>query len=315
MAILGVLDTNIPGVLTRGLTWAFDAPSPYTYPIFRKRNGSLESDWPDVRSLQQFRECLYDDVKWAQFTAKMAPSDPFFDPFLFRSYPADASVTFRLLRKAWGQYRKQLVISQTHTKAGFVPGCQAMQNVSGILEQFASDARSEGCLPIVVLLETLGYSGHLEAALGPFLRSKQIPYLATGTLFPANDGRSFVPDGHFTPANNEKVVRALLDMIHRLLDEKQKQPEERDSHPTTSQPHSTTFRQEQALVEPGPVAGVVDRGNVPAHDVHVTGPAQADDTQVGAGTVDAEVHNAGGSDLAAITAGAGAPVILHPLGR
>ncbi len=66
--------------------------------------------------------------------------------------------------------------------------------------------------------------------------------------------------------------------------------------PSARVPFRSAFRQEQAAVEAGGVAGVVDRADVPAHDVHVTGSARADDTQVGAGTVDADVHHAGGGE-------------------
>lgn len=214
-AVLVVLSRNVTGVLSRGFTWAFDSPPPFTQPLMRIRDGRLVEEWPTVQSLHEFRSCLADDEKWRKFSDEMGPSDPFYDRFIFDGGIADRSVICGLIRKAWGEFRRQQVLKRTVGREGFIRDSETMRVLARILIEFAESARAEGVQPIVVLAELAGKDHHLKDALGDTLRAEQIAFISTSDIFSANDRRNYLPDGHYTPEKDDAIARSILELMRR----------------------------------------------------------------------------------------------------
>ncbi len=179
------------------------------------RDGRLVEEWPTVQSLEEFRGCLADDEKWRKFSDEMAPSDPFYDRFLFDGGIADRSVICGLIRKAWGEFRRQQVLKRTVGREGFIRESETMRVLARILVEFAESARAEGVQPIVVLAELVGKDHHLRDALGDALSAEHIAFISTSDIFSANDRRNYIPDGHYTPENDEAIARAILELMRR----------------------------------------------------------------------------------------------------
>jgi hypothetical protein len=215
VAVLGVLAANVTGVLSRGYTWAFDSPPPYTQPLMKIHQGRLVEEWPVVQSLQEFRKCVFDDKLWKQFSDDMAPSDPFFDHFLFDGSVTDASAICCLMRKAWAQFRRQQVLGRTQKPNGFIRDSETIRVLTKLLVKFSTDARADGILPIVLLLENSGMEGHLRDALGDALTAEQIPFISSSDVFRTNDRRNYIADGHYTKENDEKIAKAILDLMRK----------------------------------------------------------------------------------------------------
>ncbi len=213
VAVLGVVSSNINGVLSRGYTSVFDFPPAYTQPLMRIQDGRLVEEWPRVLSLEECRKCLFDDERWKQFSDEMAPWDPYFDHFLFDGSVADRSVIGCLIRKAWAQYRAQQVQERTLGPNGFIRDSQVIRVLSMLLVKFADEARAQGSLPIVLLLDSAGMQGRLKEALGDSLTAAQVPFISSSDLFRTNDRRNYIPDGHYTEENDEKVAKAILDLM------------------------------------------------------------------------------------------------------
>ena len=213
VVVLGVLAANVGGVMSRGYTWAFDSPPAYTQPLMKLREGQLDEEWPRILSLEECRKCLFDDKEWKRFSDEIAPSDPFFDPFLFNRGVADDSVIGCLLRKAWGQNRRQQVLGRFQQPGGFIRESEAIRVLSRMLVKFGAEARAEGILPVVVLLEASGMEHYLKIALGDELTSARVPFISTSDLFRTNDRHNYIPDGHYTPESDEKIAKAVLDLM------------------------------------------------------------------------------------------------------
>ena len=83
----------------------------------------------------------------------------------------------------------------------------------GIVRNFAREARNDGVIPVVFLVNNFGYSDLLYQALKPTLDADKIPYLSSHTIVSPSDPRGYLPDSHFTDANDEKLARALAEII------------------------------------------------------------------------------------------------------
>ena len=80
---------------------------------------------------------------------------------------------------------------------------------------FAANARAAGQHPIVILFEDKGFGTALSAIAAPALRANQIDFVATSAVASPNDSGNFLSDGHFIPAVEEKIARAVLVLLGR----------------------------------------------------------------------------------------------------
>ena len=67
--------------------------------------------------------------------------------------------------------------------------------------------------PIVILIEDRGQGGILAKMAASTLRENRIEFITTSDIVSPNDNSNFVSDGHFTPAANEKIARAVLSLF------------------------------------------------------------------------------------------------------
>ena len=87
-----------------------------------------------------------------------------------------------------------------------------------MVDEFATTAKQDGKLPIVLLLNDQGYEDHLFQALKTTLTEKSIPFVSTHNIAPATDRRNFIGDGHFTKEANKLIAQQVLNIINKDLD-------------------------------------------------------------------------------------------------
>lgn len=214
IVILGLLASSVKAMRTlNGMTWQFEGPAPYTYPRYFVEDGKLKAIWPKSLSLAQLRASLQDQKQWDAFVTQMREHDQFFNSFLFKRNWLDNSVVVRLIRRAWAQRHQMAITNQIHSPAGFNPELE-IPVLRAMVAEFAATARSDGKLPIVLVLNDRGYQDHLFQALKPTLENASIPYVSTHNIAPASDIKNFVSDGHFTHSVNKLIAKAVLKLLN-----------------------------------------------------------------------------------------------------
>jgi hypothetical protein len=217
VVVLAVLASTVQGLVTNnGATWMFEGPAPFTYPRYMPTEAGLVTEWPMVRTLDEYRARLADPAGWDAFVAQLRETDGFYNGFLFRHDIGDYSAIVRMVRRAVAQRWQTTRAAQVHGPSGYNPDSPAVASLRGVVAAFAADARRDGKRPVVLLLENMGYRDHLERILEPVLDRDQIAFLSTHPIAPDTDVRNFVADGHFTPEANARIARALLDVIRAL---------------------------------------------------------------------------------------------------
>jgi hypothetical protein len=125
----------------------------------------------------------------------------------------DHSSLFRLIRRACAQrfmYNERKSVLDT---TGFRPESEQVQVARRIVGSFAREARNDGVIPVIFLVNNFGYSDFLYRALKPALDADKVPYLSSHTIVSPSDPRGYLPDSHFTDANDDKLARALAEII------------------------------------------------------------------------------------------------------
>jgi hypothetical protein len=153
-------------------------------------------------------------VKWRTFLDELASHDAFYAPAVFQADIFDHSVLARMIRRAWGQ-RVNRVRTTALRRDGFSGAPDTAPVLCAMLLDFANRARAAGEHPIVILIEDHGYGDTLSAIAAPALRANHIDFVATSTMVSPDDSGNFCCGGHFIPAANEKIARAVLDLLTR----------------------------------------------------------------------------------------------------
>jgi hypothetical protein len=212
--IIGVLASSVARLLTLGgLTTSFEAPEPFTYPRYRLMAGRLVAEQPLVRSSQDLRE----PVTMAAYRTQLAADDAFFDPWQMSQSWADHSVVLCMLRRGYAQAELALRTRRlVNNGKDFVDSPDVGPTLSAILLQFASTARAQGKLPIVILFQDRGTgTDSLYRLVGPALEEGGVPFVSSHGIAPVNDPRNFIPDGHVTPAVDRLIAQQTLEAIRR----------------------------------------------------------------------------------------------------
>ena len=191
----------------------FDAPAPYTYPVYRISDGELVATRPLIQSLEELRRAMGDADRWEAFRRQLAEHDAYYDDLVFRGSPLDESTLVRLLRRGWGQRQKRRQLARVHDANGYRSDSTVGPVARAIIRSFAETVRADGRLPIVILFHEKGFDDHLYALVAPTLREHEIPFLSTHELAPASDHDSFLPDGHFTAEVDKRIAREVLAVI------------------------------------------------------------------------------------------------------
>jgi hypothetical protein len=120
---------------------------------------------------------------------------------------------FRLVRRAYGQRFLRNARKSVLDSSGFRADSEQVKVARAIIRDFAKQARSDGVIPVIFLVNNLGYSDHLFKALSPVLEEDHIPYLSSHTIASPDDPRGYLPDSHFTDEVDDKLARALVKVI------------------------------------------------------------------------------------------------------
>ena len=212
--IFGVLASSVSRLLTLGgLTTSFEAPAPFTYPRYRLIAGRLAAEQPLVRSPQDLRE----PATMASYRAQLAADDAFFDPWQMSQSWADHSVVLCMLRRGYAQAElSRRTRRLVNDGKDYVDNPDVGPTLRAILLQFASTARAQGKLPIVVLFQDRGSgTDSLYRLVGPALVNGGVSVVSSHGIAPVTDPKNFIPDGHFTPAVDRLIAEQALQVIRR----------------------------------------------------------------------------------------------------
>jgi hypothetical protein len=213
--ILGVLASSVRRMETiSGLTTSFEAPQPFTYPRYSLTpDGQLEGHSPSIATQDDLRAALADPMQWRAFLDELAANDAFYVEQLVRADIFDHSVIARMIRRAWGQRFVRDRTAALRATDGFSGAPDIAPVLRAILLDFAAKARKAAERPIVILIEDQGYGSALSAMVTPALQAKRIDFVATSTIVSPDDAHNFEGDGHFIPEANEKIARAVLNLL------------------------------------------------------------------------------------------------------
>lgn len=215
--ILGILASSIRRMETiSGLTTSFEGPQPFTYPRYSLTpDGNLMDYSPSITTQEDLRATLANPLKWRAFLDELATYDDFFEHRLFQADVFDQSVLARMIRRAWGQQVLRTRTTALRAHDGFSGAPDIAPVLRAMLIDFAIRTHRAGEHPIIILIEDQGYGGTLSAIAAPALEVNHIDFITTSTIASPDDPSNFMSDGHFTPAANEKIARAVLALLGR----------------------------------------------------------------------------------------------------
>jgi hypothetical protein len=193
--------------------WSSDYPMPYTADRFYLYHGQLEAIHPPYDSFEEYQRAFFDPQAWSKVVDFLSKNDPLYDPILFRANVLDHSSLFRLVRRAYAQNRQRTVMQEVLNKSGFHPDSEGIKVARAIIHDFAKQARADGMVPVIYLVNNLGYSDNLFRALKPALDADSVPYVSSHLLVSPNDPRGFLPDSHFTDDNDDRLAAELERII------------------------------------------------------------------------------------------------------
>jgi hypothetical protein len=219
VVMLAILANRVAAMeSTSGINCNFEAPFPYTYPKFRAdQTGELEAIEPPVRTLAELRVALQEPAQRSALIEGMSRHDSYYASYLFEKSLFDYSAIARMVRRAFAHRHERSVESLVHNDGGFVKDSATIKTLRLIIEKFAASARSDGKLPLVLLLDTRGYSSQLHDVLGDLIARDDIPYVSTNDICKASDATNYISDGHFTAAANQKLGQAVADLLDARL--------------------------------------------------------------------------------------------------
>ena len=198
-----------------GMTWNAEFPAPFTFPKYYLKQGDLKAIWPSIDSLESLRLAKQNETKWQAFVNQLESNDKFYNAFSFEQNFFDNSAIVRMIRRAWTQNDKNQKLNQIHSSEGFNQQWEGIAVLNKMVKQFAETAKADGKIPIVLVINNVGYDEHLFEAIQPTLSKESIPYISTHKIVPASDMSNFISDGHFTPEANQKIAQEVLELIEK----------------------------------------------------------------------------------------------------
>lgn len=217
VAVVLTFNTNLLPAITSfsPMMWNNDNPMPYTGDRFIVSDGALKVVHPPYDSFEEYQRTLTTPAAWSRAVAFFAKNDPLFDPISFRSSVIDHSALARLARRAYNTDRHKDIEKAVLNRVTFNEDSEAVQVARAIIRQFAADVRAEEKIPVIFLVNDLGYSDVLFRAVEPALRASNVPYLSSHQFISPDDFNAYLPDGHFTDANDDRLARALADIVRK----------------------------------------------------------------------------------------------------
>ena len=219
VVIWGILASSVKGLSSmNSATWQFEAPAPFTFPKYIIKDGQLEATWPHIQTLSELYLAMENKQQWKKFTAQLREHDRYFNSFLFHQNLLDYSAIVRLIRRAWAQKHQENIVNKIYSSDGFNLKSEEIKALQLMVTTFATTAKADEKLPIVLLLNDQGYDNHLFQALKPTLEADSIPFVSTHNIASATDIRNFISDGHFTKAADKLIAEEVLNLINLHLD-------------------------------------------------------------------------------------------------
>lgn len=218
VAVLAIMSSTLPMITSPApMNWNSSFALPYTADRFVLEDGALRQVKPPYDSFAEYVRTLEDPEAWAAAGRAFARTDPFYDPLLLRATWLDNSTLVRMARRAWAQSRDRGMREGIIDARSYDPDSEAVRVANAIVADFASQARAQGQVPVVYVVDSFGYGDQLSRVLAGTLRRDNIPHLATHTLVDPRAAAGYLPDSHFTDANDERLARAMDQVIERAL--------------------------------------------------------------------------------------------------
>jgi hypothetical protein len=213
-AVLAFMSHSLPMITTvSAMTWSFDLPMPYTTDRFFLDNNQLRVVHPPYASFERYVEAFSDPAKLSSLREFLAENDTMYNSFIMRASVLDHSALFRLIRRAYGQRFLRNSRKAVLDNSGFRADSEQVRVAQAIVREFAAQARRDGIIPVIFIVNNFGYSDHLFRALSPALQADNIPYLSSHTVISPDDPRGYLPDSHFTDEADNKLAVALAKVI------------------------------------------------------------------------------------------------------
>lgn len=215
VVILAIMTRGVALIgTTSGATNHFDTVTPYTYPRFYLKNGSLEAVMPPFISLSGYREYFYNKHKWAVYKNWLKKNDKYYDPILFEKNIFDQSSLFRMLRRAYAYSASRKKESRVYDDLkGFNTNSEEVQVLNKIISDFAATARKDNSIPIIYLVNNVFMGDRLFKLVEPVLKKENILYLSTHEICPPNDPRYYDSTSHFIESKNKELATEMLNII------------------------------------------------------------------------------------------------------
>ena len=212
--VLAFMSQTLPMITTlSAMTWSFDLPMPYTSDRFYLKDNQLRVTRPPYSTFEGYMEAFNDPVKWSSLRDLLAKKDSMYNSFIMHANILDHSSLFRLVRRAYAQRFLRNARKAVLDSTGFRADSEPVKVARAIVHDFAIQARRDGVIPVIFLVNNLGYSDYLFEALRPVLQADHIPYLSSHTVVSPDDPRGYLPDSHFTDEVDDRLARALAKVI------------------------------------------------------------------------------------------------------
>lgn len=206
VVVWAVLSSSTPAMSSfSNRVWAFEQPSPFTYPVYRlAEGGGLRREDPVVVDLDDQLALDERPELAARWSRQLRERDGLYTAAAFGAPWLDISPFSRLIRRARATNaiaEREDAITARPDAAPY-PYAEVLRRMA---RDFAAEVRADGQVPVVMLVQTgdLG-SPDLRALLAPYLREHDIPYFATADYQDPADPSVFLPDGHYTYPVNER---------------------------------------------------------------------------------------------------------------
>jgi hypothetical protein len=214
VVVLAFMAANFPMITTMSpMTWNIDAPIPYTADRFYLNNGKLAVHSPPYMSFEQYVQSFYDRAKWDASLESFAQHDSMYNSLIMKSSLFDHSSLYRLVRRAYGQRFLRNAAGAVLSQTGFRSNAEQIKVAQAMIHEFALQAREDKMVPVIFLINNLGYSDYLFQALRPALEADNVPYLSSHQVVSPDDPRGYLPDSHFTDEVDDRLAGTLIKLM------------------------------------------------------------------------------------------------------
>lgn len=216
IVIWGISASSVKGLnAMSGMTLGAEVPAPFTFPKYYLQNNQLKAIWPTIDSFDDLLIAKQNSSRWQSFVGQLKTYDNYYNLLSFEQNFLDNSATFRMIRRAWTQNYKGQQLNKIHTSEGFKTQWEGIAVLNQMIKEFAETTKSDNKLPIILVINDMGYDEHLFNAINSTLEENSILYVSTHDIAPATDLMNFLPDGHFTKEANTKIAQEVINLIEQ----------------------------------------------------------------------------------------------------